>query len=102
MKLRLSRGWLPLFTPRRRRILIWCGIVFGIVFIYLSVFGVAAWFVLNGRSLAGKDPALGKTQVALKDLSTSTAPGRKLSYFGYEFDVPWDDLDEQKTRLVGK
>jgi len=100
----INRGWLPHFTPRRRRILTWCAIVFGVVFIYLYVFGVSAWFVIiKGRNLSGKDdPSLWKTPVALKDLSISSAPGRKLSYFGYEFEVPWDDVDEQKTRLVGK
>ena len=82
----------------------WCGIVFGVVFIYLYVFGVSTWFIIiEGRNLSGKDdPSLWETPVALKDLSISKAPGRKLSYLGYEFEVPWDDLDEQKTRLVGK
>jgi hypothetical protein len=36
----------------------------------------------------------------LKDVSTSLAPGRKLSYFGYEFEVPWSDLDESKTQVL--
>jgi hypothetical protein len=35
----------------------------------------------------------------LKDVSTSLAPGRKLSYFGYEFEAPWSDLDESKTQI---
>jgi hypothetical protein len=35
----------------------------------------------------------------LKDHSVSPAPGTKLSYFGYEFEVPWTDLDETQTRL---
>ncbi|MGB8411191.1 MAG: hypothetical protein WCE23_00040 [Candidatus Binatus sp.] len=102
MKLRHNRGWLPHFTPRRRRILTWCGIVLSVVFIYLYIFGVSAWFgIIEGRNLSGKDdPSLWETPVALKDLSISKAPGRKLSYLGYEFEVPWDDLDEQKTKLV--
>ena len=29
----------------------------------------------------------------LKDKSVSDAPGEKLSYVGYEFEVPWNDLD---------
>src|SRR5690242_5408287 len=36
----------------------------------------------------------------LKDLSTSQAPGRKLSYFGYEFEVPWNDVDESQTKVM--
>jgi hypothetical protein len=35
----------------------------------------------------------------LKDASVSSAAGRKLSYFGYEFEVPWTDLDESKIKL---
>lgn len=38
----------------------------------------------------------------LKDVSTSLAPGRKLSYFGYEFEVPWSDLDESQTQVFQK
>ncbi|MGA2233664.1 MAG: hypothetical protein ABSH22_22380 [Tepidisphaeraceae bacterium] len=32
----------------------------------------------------------------------SEAVGAKLSYLGYEFDVPWSDLDESKTELYPK
>jgi hypothetical protein len=35
----------------------------------------------------------------LKDHSVSQAPGTRLSYLGYEFEVPWSDLDEAKTAL---
>jgi hypothetical protein len=34
-------------------------------------------------------------------LSISRAPGIKLSYFGYEFEIPWTDIDEEKTKIVG-
>lgn len=89
-------------TPRWRRALIWGGIVF-VVFTYINIFGVSAWYVLVwGRNLGGRpDPAEWEIPVPLRDLSVSTAPGRKLSYFGYEFEVPWEDLDQQKTRPVG-
>jgi hypothetical protein len=36
----------------------------------------------------------------LKDLSTSSAPGKRLAYFGYEFEVPWSDLDESQTQML--
>ncbi|MFZ0299698.1 MAG: hypothetical protein WAM13_15210 [Candidatus Sulfotelmatobacter sp.] len=35
----------------------------------------------------------------LTNVSTSRAPGRKVSYFGYEFEVPWSDLDDSQTQL---
>jgi hypothetical protein len=38
----------------------------------------------------------------LLDRSVSQAPGTKLSYFGYEFEVPWTDLDDTETRLYPK
>jgi hypothetical protein len=37
--------------------------------------------------------------VDLKDASVSLATGKKLSYVGYEFEVPWNDLDETHTKL---
>ena len=38
----------------------------------------------------------------LKDASVSQARGQKLSYFGYEFEVPWGDLDAALTQLYPK
>jgi hypothetical protein len=35
----------------------------------------------------------------LDDLSISQALGTKLAYFGYEFEVPWTDLDQTQTKL---
>lgn len=34
-----------------------------------------------------------------KDVSTSLGPGGKISHFGYEFEVPWSDLDESQTQI---
>jgi hypothetical protein len=39
--------------------------------------------------------------VQLADLSISRTPGGKLSYFGYEFEVPWADLDEANSKMIG-
>jgi len=38
----------------------------------------------------------------LQDLSVAPGPARKLSYLGYEFEVPWSDLDDTQTRLGPK
>lgn len=35
----------------------------------------------------------------LNDFSVSSASGQKVSYFGYEFEVPWDDIDPTQTKL---
>ena len=34
-------------------------------------------------------------------MSISQAPGMNLSYFGYEFEVPWTDIDKEKTKIIG-
>ena len=44
----------------------------------------------------------GVTPTDLSDHSVSQAPGLRLSYVGYDFDVPWSDLDEAKTVLYPK
>jgi len=38
----------------------------------------------------------------LKDLSVSQVQGTKLLYVGYEFEIPWNDLDPSQTRSVPK
>lgn len=38
----------------------------------------------------------------LRNLSVDSSAGQRLSYIGYEFDVPWNDLDESKTLLFPK
>jgi hypothetical protein len=32
----------------------------------------------------------------------SQTAGKKLSYFGYEFEAPWSDIDEGDTKVIGK
>jgi hypothetical protein len=88
--------------PRWKRILMWCGIVVGIAVAYALLFGVQTFVVYEARSWAKEYPVVLKTPAELPDVSISTVPGRKLSYLGCEFEVPWNDLDEEKTKLVGK
>ena len=38
----------------------------------------------------------------LTDISISQATGKKLSYFGYEFEVPWNDINPEEIRLYPK
>jgi len=38
----------------------------------------------------------------LQDHSVSQASGLRLSYVGYDFEVPWSDLEDAKTRLYPK
>jgi hypothetical protein len=68
---------------------------------YLWFFGVATMFVLEARYVGWKTPVVKRTPVELSDQSISQAPGRRLTYFGYEFEVPWD-IDEAKSKQVGQ
>lgn len=88
-------------TYKRTRILVTLGAVIVICGTYLWFFGVQTFFTLEARNIARKLPVVKEIPVKLLDLSISPAAGKRLSYFGYEFEVPWDDIDETKTRIVG-
>jgi hypothetical protein len=86
---------------RWKRILIWVGIVVVLGGVYLSFFGVQTTSALIVRYQFRKLPDVAKTPVPLSDLSISSVPHRTVCYFGYEFDLPWDDVDEEKDKTVG-
>jgi hypothetical protein len=64
-------------------------------------FGVQTIYVYETRRMAKNNPILWITPVELSDLSISKAESKKLSYLGYDFEVPWSDVDEEKTRVIG-
>ena len=65
---------------------------------YLWFFGFQTVATLAARYyLARKAPLVTMAPAPLTDSSVSHSPGRKLSYFGYEFEVPWNDVDESKS-----
>ena len=68
---------------------------------YLWFFGVQTYFIWETRRVARKEPVVWTTPVRLLDLSTSQAPGERLFYFGYVFEVPWDDIDPERTKVIG-
>jgi|SRR5690242_13681655 len=70
--------------------------------LYLWFFGASTMFVLETRYVGWKAPVVKREPKELTDLSVTAAPARKFSFGGYEFDGPWDDVDEGKTRIVGK
>jgi len=67
---------------------------------YVSLFGFQTAMVLEKHDKFSKEPRLWKVPMELSDQSISDLPGRKLSYFGYEFEVPWNDLNEEKTKQL--
>lgn len=70
-----------------------------------TVFAVIYFVCPIALSFYGASKAIPITRVVpaeLKDLSVASAPGERLSYLGYEFEVPWDDLNESQTILMPK
>jgi hypothetical protein len=52
---------------------------------------------------ARKAPAVARVvPTELTDHSISQAPGLRLSYIGYNFEVSWNDLDDSQTKLYPK
>lgn len=68
---------------------------------YALRFGTQTFLVVEAHNVARKLPFVKRTPVPLTDLSISQASGMKLSYFGYDFEVPWTDIDEEKTKIIG-
>jgi hypothetical protein len=81
----------------RARILIGLFVVVLLCVAYLWFFGFQTLILLEARFLTRKAPAVSMAPAQLLDLSITRSPGRKLSYFGYEFEVPWNDVDEAKS-----
>ena len=83
--------------PTWARILITLFVVLFLCVAYLWFFGFQTLILLEARYLTRKAPAVRLAPAQITDLSISRSPGRKLSYFGYEFEVPWNDVDEAKS-----
>lgn len=82
-----------------RRILTTIVVTLGAIFVAVNWIGPVALSFYAARKVP---PVANVVPVDLKDHSVSVAKGMTLSYFGYEFEVPWSDLDESKTILYPK
>src|ERR1700724_4555081 len=85
----------------RGRIVSTVAVAAALCIVFLYFFGVSSMASLEARYMGWKLPVVERTPVELADVSISQIPGRKLTYSGYEFEIPWD-VDEEKTRQVGK
>lgn len=83
------------------RLLCWLGGFVVVAGVYVWLFGVQTFCALQTRWMGRKAPIVNSVPVDLQDLSVSDATGEKLSYLGADFEVPWDDLDHQKTQVNG-
>ena len=84
----------------RARIPIGLFVLVLVCFAYLWFFGFQTLIALEARYLTRKAPVVRVPPAQLTDFSISRSPGRKLSYFGYEFEVPWNDVDGAKSGLI--
>ncbi len=82
-----------------RRILITVVVTLAVIFVGVYWVGPVALSFYAARKVP---PVARIVPTELKDKSVSQAPGTKLAYFGYEFEVPWNDLDETQTKLYPK
>lgn len=92
----------PMTMSRRRRILTGIGIAVVVSGAYLYLFGLQTAFALMERYECRKISVAWETPVPLADLSISATPHRETSFCGYRFELPWGDVDEQKSRTVGE
>jgi len=84
----------------RARILIGLFVVVLVCVAYVWFFGLQTLIALEARYLARNAPVVRVVPAQLADFSISPSRGRKLSYFGYAFEVPWNDVDEAKSGLI--
>jgi len=68
---------------------------------YLWFFGTATMFVLEAKYVGWRMPVVKKTPTELPDQAIAQGLARRLAYFGYEFEVPWE-IDEAKSKRVGQ
>jgi hypothetical protein len=84
-----------------KRRLLWVSAFVGLCFVYVWFFGTQTFFALWARQIGRKIPIVKSVPVELNDLSVSEVRGERISFKGIEFEVPWNDVDEQKARVVG-
>jgi hypothetical protein len=87
--------------PKWKRIFLWASAFVIACVVYLWFFGIQTFFILQTRKIGHEIPIVKSVPVKLQDLSVSKVKGEKLSFMGAEFEVPWDDVDQEKSRIVG-
>ena len=68
------------------------------IIVFFCIFGVQSIMWWKVRKFGKSNPVLWVIPLALRDSAPSKLPGLKLSIYGYEFEVPWRDIDKDKTR----
>lgn len=89
----------PSFGRQLLRAFVRVGIGVAILILLIIFLGPQTIMFFTLRSEAKKIPVLNVAPTPLADYSVSESPGKALSYFGYEFTVPWNS--NFKERVVG-
>ena len=87
---------------RGKRILLGLVAAFLVCGIYLWFFGEQTYWTLSARYIGHKVPLVKIVPVDLRDSSIANSTGAELSYFGFDFQLPWNDFDEQKSKKYPK
>jgi hypothetical protein len=82
---------------RGRRIAVFLGVA-ALLGVYIWLFGFQNALAFEIRHFLGKDPVARMTPVTLRDQSVADKKGPELHYFGYAFEVPWDDLEAGEVK----
>jgi hypothetical protein len=80
----------PSFGKRLLRAFVRVGIGIAILHLLFYLFGPPLFIFYMTRREAKVFPYINVTPQPLKDSSVSDAPGKVISYFGYELTVPWN------------
>src|SRR5882724_3947164 len=72
------------------------GILIAFLTVLISLLGPPIGIFITTRMEARRVPAVKIAAQALADYSVSNSPGTTLSYFGYEFEVPWNASFKQR------
>jgi hypothetical protein len=86
---------------RWKRVLIGLGLAILATGAYAWFFGPQTMFAVLTRYQYRKIPVAYKTPVALADVTVSSTSHPKIAWRGYEVELPWDDVDDKKSRIIG-
>lgn len=85
--------------PKLKRVLIVLGVGVLTIGAYLWLFGIQTFFALESRRIGREAPIVNNSPVALSNLDISRAKGQRISFKGIQFEVPWNDIDLEKSRV---
>lgn len=71
------------------------GLIVALGVLFAVFFGMQTLAVISVKRTAGKSPEMCVVPQGLEIASPADVPGTRFSYFGYEFELPWTDVEEE-------